>query len=82
VSGEQAQGEEEDGWEEEGTTLCTIRPLQPLKGSPLMWCKGLRIAALKTKGGGLDFSNGVGVKGEVSFSSFLGSVVSSSRGCG
>lgn len=47
MSGEQAQGEEEDGWEEEGTTLCTIRPLQPLKGSPLMWCKGLKIVALK-----------------------------------
>ena len=79
MRGEQAQ--EEDGWEEECITLCTIRPLQPLKGSPPVWCKGLRIVALKIKRG-LKFSNGADVKGEVSFSSFLCSVVSSSRGCG
>lgn len=30
-------GEEEDGWEEEGTPLSTIKPLQPLKGSPPAW---------------------------------------------
>lgn len=81
MSGELAQGEEEDGWEEEGTTLCTIRPLQPLKGSPLMWCKGLKIVALKIKRQ-LKLSDGADVKGEVPFSSFLCSVVSSSRGCG
>lgn len=43
MSGEQAQREEENGCEEEGTTLCTIRPLQSLKGSSPVRCKGLRI---------------------------------------
>lgn len=76
MSGEQAQGEEEDGWEEKGT----VRPLQLLKGPSLVWCKGLRIVALKMKRG-LKSSNGADVKGEVYFSSFLCSMVSSSCGC-
>lgn len=56
-----------------------IRPRQQLKSSPLVWCKGLGIVALKVKRG-FKLGNGVGMKGDVSFSRFLCSMVSSSHG--
>lgn len=43
MEGSRKQKEEQDGCEEKAAHG-TIRPL---RGSPLLWCKGMRIVALK-----------------------------------
>jgi len=63
-------GEEEEGWEEEGSTLCTVRPGWSLEGPSSSWCKELRFVAGKLEIG-LKLCSAASGKGDVSFDSFL-----------